>query len=396
MENFYPKIIIKRGKENSISRFHPWIFSGAIKNIDGSISDGDIAEVHSIDGRYLATGHYQTASIAVRIFSFNKANIDSSFWLSKISDAYNYRKSLGLTQLKDTNVFRLVNAEGDNLPGLIIDYYNGNIVIQTHSIGMSLLKQEFVLALQKIFGENLISVYDKSSETLPKENITTTNNKYLFGKLANTEALEHGNKFFIDWENGQKTGFYIDQRENRLLLTRFVKDKTVLNAFCYTGGFSVYALKAGAKEVHSVDASKHAIDLTNKNIAMNTNNEMCHKSFVADVFDFLQNTDTQYDIIILDPPAFAKHISAKHHAVQGYKRLNTEALKKINPGGILFTFSCSQAIDRRLFYNTILSAAINTGRRIKVIHHLSQPADHPVNIYHPEGEYLKGLVAYVE
>lgn len=423
----YPKIILHPGKEVSLKRKHQWVFSGAIKKIispqgkDIELIDGEVVEVVSAQNKYLATGHYQKGSIAVRILSFERTEIDAAFWQNKIREACDYRKLLGFKVLtigadfeRATNVFRLVNAEGDGMPGLIIDYYNGVAVIQCHSIGMYNIRNEISESLKAIFslpngegrGGALIAVYNKSSETIPeRENIKAVN-EYLFKNSEPEKIVTENNcKFFVDWETGQKTGFFIDQRENRKLLMHYVKDKTVLNAFCYTGGFSVYALTAGAKEVHSLDSSKKAIELTEKNVLLNIGFNGIHKSFTGDVLDYLKNLSPLplgeegngplYDVIILDPPAFAKHLSARHKAVQGYIRLNALALKKIKPGGILFTFSCSQVVDRNLFYNSIVAAAIESGRKIKVMHHLSQPPDHPVNIYHPEGEYLKGLVLFV-
>ena len=388
----FTRITLNNGKEHSLKRFHPWVFSGAIKKLSGEVEEGDVVEVFSAQNEFLGMGHVQKGSIAVRIFSFEKINPDADFWRRKIQKAYDYRQSIGLADNPNTNVFRLVYGEGDGLPGLIIDYYNGTCVMQAHSIGMFIDKEKIVAALKDVLGEKLKAVYDKSSETLPKH--IEAKNSYLFGKSDVQEVIENGNKFLIDWEGGQKTGFFIDQRDNRQLLASYSKDKTVLNTFCYTGGFSVYSAKAGAKEVHSVDSSKKAIELTDKNITLNdiTN----HKSFAVDTFDFLKDKENIYDIIILDPPAFAKSRDVKHNAVMGYKRLNAEAIKQIKPGGLLFTFSCSQVVDKYLFNSTIMSAAIVAGRNVKILHQLSQPADHPINIFHPEGEYLKGLVLYVE
>lgn len=399
----YPKIILHPGKEESLKRKHQWVFSGAIKKIispqgkDIELEEGEVVEVVSNQNRYLATGHYQKGSIAVRILSFERTEINPGFWKNKFLQAYNYRKLLGLTDNPTTNVFRLVNAEGDGLPGLIVDFYSGTAVMQTHSIGFHLVRKDLAEVLKDIFGERLKAVYDKSAEIIPEREYLTVKNEYLL-KESEPEKIaeENGCKFFVDWETGQKTGFFIDQRENRKLLMQYAKDKTVLNAFCYTGGFSVYALRAGAKEVHSLDSSKKAIELTEKNIALNDYSSQKHRLVSEDALDFLKNVSGQYDLMVLDPPAFAKHLSARHKAVQGYKRLNALALKQIRPGGILFTFSCSQVVDRNLFYNTLVAAAIESGRKIKLMHHLAQPPDHPINIYHPEGEYLKGLVLFVE
>ena len=394
MNNNYPIIQLAKAKEHSIKRFHPWIFSGAIKKMDDTIKEGDIVKILSSQNEILGIGHFQSGSIAVRLLSFKEEIIDQKFWEEKILSAYQERIRIGVSNNKNLNVYRLIFAEGDYLPGLIIDMYNGTAVIQAHSIGMYNALHEITNALKNVLKNNLIAVYDKSKETLPSPFSDSINNRYLYGNAVTNEVNEYGNKFKIDWINGQKTGFFIDQRENRKLLGEYSKNKKVLNAFCYTGGFSIYALQGGAKEVHSVDISEKAIHLTNENVTLN--NFSNHKSYAVDVFDFLKNAENDYDVIVLDPPAFAKSRKVTHNAIQGYKRINLMAMKKIKKGGILFTFSCSQAINRTLFYNTIISAAIESGRKIRVIHHLSQPADHPVNIYHPEGEYLKGLVLYIE
>ncbi len=394
MSNNYKTILLAKGKEHSIKRFHPWVFSGAIKRMDENINEGDIVKILSAQNEVLGVGHFQNGSIAVRLLTFKDEIINQKFWEEKIASAYQTRVNTGIANNKNLNVYRLVFAEGDNLPGLIIDMYNGTAVIQAHSIGMYHALEEITNALKNVLKENLKAVYDKSKETLPLPFSDKLSNRYLLGSTVTNEVNEYGNKFKIDWINGQKTGFFIDQRENRKLLAEYCKDKKVLNTFCYTGGFSIYALNAGASEVHSVDISEKAIQLTDENVALNKFNN--HKSYAVDVFDFLKNADNDYDVIVLDPPAFAKSKKVSHNAVQGYKRINVMAMKKIKKGGVLFTFSCSQAINRTLFYNTIISAAIESGRKIRVIHHLSQPADHPVNIFHPEGEYLKGLVVYIE
>ena len=390
------KIILNAGKEQSLKRFHPWVFSGAIKKIQGEVQDGDVVDVYSNQNEYLGTGHYQKGSITVRIFSFEPTAADSEFWRKKLQQAYLFRQQLGFTNNPQTNVYRLVFAEGDGLPGLIIDVYGGTAVIQAHSIGMYRSKNQIAQALQEVYGTNLQAIYDKSAETLHLQETDAPLNSYLLGSGEEAQIVtENHNQFYVDWITGQKTGFFIDQRENRELLAKYAPGKSVLNTFCYTGGFSVYALNAGASLVHSVDSSKKAIELTDRNAALNNAGER-HASFAVDTFSFFKNQPQTYDIIILDPPAFAKHHNVRHNAVMGYKRLNTEALKQIKPGGILFTFSCSQAVDRYLFNNTIMAAAIEAGRNIKIMHHLSQPADHPVSIFHPEGEYLKGLVLFVE
>jgi 23S rRNA (cytosine1962-C5)-methyltransferase len=394
MSSNYKVIQLAKGKEHSIKRYHPWIFSGAINQIDKNLKDGDIVKILSAQNEVLGIGHYQNGSIAVRILSFKDEAINQNFWNEKIASAYQTRINSGLANNSDLNVYRLVFAEGDNLPGLIIDMYNGTAVIQAHTIGMYQCLEQITLALKNVLKENLKTVYNKSKETLPLPFANNINNGYLLGDEINNYVNEYGNKFKIDWINGQKTGFFIDQRENRKLLSKYCHNKKVLNTFCYTGGFSIYALTAGAKLVHSVDISEKAIQLTDENVALNNFNN--HESFAVDVFDFLKNADNDYDVIVLDPPAFAKSKKVSHNAIQGYKRINAMAIKKIKRGGILFTFSCSQAISRTLFYNTIVSAAIECGRKIRVLHHLSQPEDHPINIFHPEGEYLKGLVLYVE
>lgn len=394
MSNNYKTIYLAKGKEHAIKRFHPWVFSGAIKRMDENINEGDIVKILSAQNEVLGVGHFQNGSIAVRLLTFKVEIINQKFWEEKIASAYQTRVNTGIANNKNLNVYRLVFAEGDNLPGLIIDMYNGTAVIQAHSIGMYHALEEITNALKNVLKENLKAVYDKSKETLPLPFSDKLSNRYLLGSTVTTEVNEYGNKFKIDWINGQKTGFFIDQRENRKLLAEYCKDKKVLNTFCYTGGFSIYALNAEASEVHSVDISEKAIQLTDENVAINKFNN--HKSYAVDVFDFLKNADNDYDVIVLDPPAFAKSKKVSHNAVQGYKRINVMAMKKIKKGGVLFTFSCSQTINRTLFYNTITSAAIESGRTIRVIHQLSQPADHPVNIFHPEGEYLKGLVLYIE
>ena len=392
----FTKLYLAPGKEHSLKRFHPWVFSGAIRKMDGNPEEGDIVEVYSSQREFLGMGHYAPGSIAVRIFSFEQVEPDYTFWKSKVQQAYDYRKKLGLVDNPHTDVYRLVYAEGDGVPGLIVDFYKDTAVVQTHSIGMYNIREHVSKALQEIYGETLVAVYDKSAESLPAKAAVNPVNGYLYGESkGGVVVTENENQFFIDWESGQKTGFFIDQRENRELLARYVKDKSVLNTFCYTGGFSVYALNAGAKEVHSVDVSKKAIELTVKNGELSQAPER-HEAYAVDTFDFLKGKENRYDVIILDPPAFAKSKNVRHNALMGYKRLNAEAMKKIKPGGILFTFSCSQVVDKYLFNNTVMAAAIEAGRNIKIMHHLSQPADHPISVFHPEGEYLKGLVLFVE
>lgn len=400
-----PKIILSRGKEQSPQRFHPWIFSGAIQKIIGDVQDGDVVEVYSHRNEYLCAGHYQKGSIAVRIFSFETQTPDdmARFWTEKIGKAYMYRKSIELIGNPETNVYRLVFGEGDGMPGLVIDYYNGTAVIQAHSIGMYRTLTHIVNALKETYRDELIAIYNKSKESLGEKHNAGVENGYLFSKYpleekqeAANHVLENGNKLKIDWVEGQKTGFFIDQRENRKLAGQYAKGKKVLDLFCYAGGFSVYALKSGAAQVHSVDSSKHAIKLTNENIELNFGSHTHSLAIQADAFDFLKNNPNQYDMMIIDPPAFAKHKDARHQAVLGYKRLNALAINGIQPGGIIFTFSCSQVVDKYLFHGAITAAAIEAGRTIRILHYLSQPPDHPVSIYHPEGEYLKGMVLYVE
>jgi 23S rRNA (cytosine1962-C5)-methyltransferase len=408
----YPKIILKRGKEAAIRRFHPWLFSGAIARIKGSPGEGDIVEIYSATDDYLATGHFLRGSIAVKIFSFTSCDIDYSFWKEKIQAAYNLRTKAGLTDSSVTNAYRLVFTEGDDLPGLIIDWYNGVVVIQTHNPGMHRIKKDLVNILQEIYGKRLTAVYDKSSDTMnvssseemknsvlgPASSGTTETygNQYLFGSYASDIIMETGHSFKVDWEKGQKTGFFLDQRSNRMFAQYYSKNKKVLNAFCYSGAFSVYALKGGAAIVHSVDSSRQALQILEENITLNGIDKNKHKSILGDVKKYFSENEDHYDLIILDPPAFAKHHNITHNALQGYIYINTEALKKMNAGGILMTFSCSQAVSREMFQSAVLSAAIESGRKIKILHQLSQGPDHPYSIYHPEGEYLKGLILYVE
>ena len=395
MENFV-KIILKPGKEQSVMRLHPWIFSGAIRRIDGSPAEGDVVEVFSNEGEYLASGHYQIGSITVRIFSFRQVNPDYGFWKEKIMNAYNLRKSLNLTDNPENNVYRLLHGEGDGAPGLIVDYYNGLVVMQMHSVGMYRIRNTIASVIQELYGTSLVAIYDKSESTVPFKANLGAKNEFLYGDQPAIDICENGCLFRIDAVTGQKTGFFIDQRENRQLLTRYVKDRQVLNMFCYTGGFSVYALKAGATLVHSVDSSAQAMELTSKNVQLNGFDDERHLSVTTDAFAFMNDIRDAYDVIILDPPAFAKHQDALNNALQGYKRLNAKAIEQIRPGGIIFTFSCSQVVTRENFRKSVFAAAANTGRHVRILHQLTQPPDHPVSIYHPEGEYLKGLVLQVE
>jgi 23S rRNA (cytosine1962-C5)-methyltransferase len=403
----YPRVVLKKDKEAALKRFHPWLFSGAIERTIGTCVPGDIVEIFSISHEYLATGHFQDGSIAVKLFAFQQQEIGYSFWKDKIEKAYRLRTTLGLTTSSSTNAYRLVFTEGDELPGLIIDWYNGVAVIQTHSLGMHLIKPDLVNILKEIYGEGLKAVYDKSAETtlalVPSSNQdgdrgqgNRVEDGYLFGLPQKGLITETGHIFSVDWEKGQKTGFFLDQRSNRMFAQFYARDKKVLNAFCYSGAFSVYALKGGATHVHSIDSSKQAIEWTKENLALNGIESFRHESTVADVKRFLVQSTATYDMIILDPPAFAKHHNITHNALQAYIHINSEAMKKVNPGGILMTYSCSQAISREMFRSAIQAAALETGRKIRILHHLSQGPDHPVSIYHPEGEYLKGLILQVD
>jgi 23S rRNA (cytosine1962-C5)-methyltransferase len=396
MAEVIAKIFLKPGKEQSLKRFHPWVFSGAIGKSEGNPEEGDVVNVYSADGEFLAMGHCQIGSIAVRILSFEEVYPDHDFWKMKIEKAWNLRKSIGITENAETNVFRLVHAEGDGMPGLIVDFYNGTAVIQMHTVGMFLVREMLVKALKNVVGEQLKAVYDKSAKTLPFKADISSEDGYLLGEGGETEVLENGLRFRVDWLEGQKTGFFIDQRENRLLVQHFSKNRDVLNMFCYTGGFSFYAMKGGARLVHSVDSSAKAIELTNQNVQLNFAGDTRHEAFAADAFEFMRNIKDKYDLIILDPPAFAKHRDAVHQALQAYKRINTRAFEQIRSRGIVFTFSCSQVVSKEKFREAVFSAAAISGRNVRILHQLTQPADHPVSIYHPEGEYLKGLVLYVE
>lgn len=391
----YPKLFLQKGKEVSLLRKHHWVFSGALAKKEEGIKNGDLVAVYSSKNDFLGIGHYALGSIMVRIISFEERAIDAAFWTEKIRSAHALREALNLTQQKETTVYRLVHGEGDGLPGLIIDYYNGTAVIQAHHIGMHQQTQAITEALREVYGKQLKGVYDKSGETLPKAEAVPSN-EWLWGKAETDLVKEYGASYKIDWEKGQKTGFFIDQRENRKLVASYSKGKKVLNTFCYSGGFSVLALQEGATEVHSVDISQKAIDLTEENVGLNSGFKGKHQSIVADVVKYIREIGDDFDLIILDPPAFAKSLKARHNAVQAYKRLNAEALRKIKPGGILFTFSCSQVVDKRLFANTLTAAALESKRNVRILHQLSQPADHPINCFHPETEYLKGLVLYVD
>lgn len=391
----YKKIQLKRGKEDSLGRFHPWIFSGAISRIEPGIEEGDTVEVCSSTGDFLAVGHYQIGSIAVRILDFGKREIDLTFYTERLSQAYRLRKSLGLIR-PDNNAFRLVHGEGDFLPGLVVDIYDRTAVVQAHSPGMHYARNMIADALLDIADGLIKNVYYKSETTLPYMAQLDSRDGYIKGGFQSNIAIENGLKFHVDWLRGQKTGFFVDQRENRALLEHYSHGRAVLNMFCYTGGFSFYAMRGGARLVHSVDSSAKAIQLTTANVELNFPGDPRHQAFEQDAFRFLNDIDGRYDLIILDPPAFAKHKSALRNALVGYRKLNAKAFEKILPGGILFTFSCSQAVSKEQFRLAVFSAAAASGRRVRILHQLTQPEDHPINIYHPEGEYLKGLVLYVE
>jgi 23S rRNA (cytosine1962-C5)-methyltransferase len=390
----FPKIFLKPGKEAAVRRNHPWVFSGAIDRTTGSPAEGDIVEVVSSRNEFLALGHFASGSIAIKIFEFAKSSIDETYWKTRLEQAFALRKKLMLTDNHLTNAYRLVFSEGDGLPGLMIDYYNGVAVIQTHTMGMHKLKTILSTALKDIYGKNLKAVYDKSSETMKSLPGDFTDG-YLFGSSQSGEILEIGHKFRVDWEKGQKTGFFLDQRTNRMFAQYYGKDRKVLNAFCYSGAFSVYALKGGATMVHSVDSSKQAIEWTEESLALNGLELEKHRSFVADAKRWLTETEEKYDMVILDPPAFAKTHAVTNNALHAYIHLNAQAMKHLLPGGLLFTFSCSQAIGRDVFQSAILSAGLEAGKRVRILHRLSQGPDHPVSIYHPEGEYLKGLILEV-
>ena len=406
----YRTVYLKHGKEESLLRFHPWIFSGAIHHTDTGISEGDVVRVVTADGRYVATGHYQGGSIAVRVLSFTDITIDAAFWQQRLKSALDARRAMGFTISSPlgeeagtgaaTTAFRLVHGEGDMLSGLIIDIYGRTAVMQAHSIGMHRSRRELAEALSVVMGGSVANIYYKSETTLP---FMGTENGFLLGDEEDDTALENGLRFHVDWLKGQKTGFFVDQRENRALVEHYSKGRAVLNMFCYTGGFSFYAMRGGARLVHSVDSSAKAIELTRRNVELNFPGDRRHQAFCEDAFKYLEGMGSgteaphpSYDLIILDPPAFAKHRGALHNALKGYTRLNKIAFAKIAPGGLLFTFSCSQVVTKDHFRNAVFTAAAQAGRSVRILHQLHQPADHPINIYHPEGEYLKGLVLYVE
>ena len=399
------QVRLRKGKEESLRRFHPWVFSGAIASIDEGIQEGDVVRVVTNTGDFIAVGHYQEGSIAVRVLTFSDVQIDDEFWHSRLSSALQMRQAIGIADNPNNNTYRLVHGEGDNLPGLIVDVYDETAVMQAHSIGMHLCRKEIARALNEVMDGRVKHIYYKSETTLPFMTADDMNG-FLVGGSDNNIATENGLKFRVDWLKGQKTGFFVDQRENRSLLEKFSKGKRVLNMFCYTGGFSFYAMRGGAELVHSVDSSAKAIELTKQNVELNFPGDARHEAFCEDAFKFLegigmpkansQKPTASYDLIILDPPAFAKHRGALHNALKGYTRLNQKAFEKIEHGGILFTFSCSQVVTKDHFRNAVFTAAALAKRKVRILHQLHQPADHPINIYHPEGEYLKGLVLYVE
>ena len=400
----YKKIWLRKGKEESLRRFHPWVFSGAIQRMDEGIEEGELVRVMTISGDFIAVGHYQQGSIAVRVLTFSDVLIDDEFWHFRLSSALQMRQAIGIADNPENNTYRLVHGEGDNLPGLIIDVYGQTAVMQAHSIGMHLCRKQVARVLAEVMESRILHIYYKSETTLPFMTADDMNG-FLLGGSDDNIALENGLKFRVDWLKGQKTGFFVDQRENRSLLEQYARGKRVLNMFCYTGGFSFYAMRGGAELVHSVDSSAKAIELTKQNVELNFPDDPRHEAFCEDAFKFLDgsvgggNTSangTGYNLIILDPPAFAKHRGALHNALKGYTRLNQKAFEKIEKGGILFTFSCSQVVTKDHFRNAVFTAAALAKRKVRILHQLHQPADHPINIYHPEGEYLKGLVLYVE
>ncbi len=392
----YKKIYLKKGKEESLKRFHPWVFSGAIQHQPEDVEEGEVVRVMTAGGEFIAVGHHQIGSIAVRVMSFDDVEIDDDFWHSKLQSALDMRRSIGIVDNPDNNTYRLVHGEGDNVPGLVIDVYGETAVMQAHSVGIHLERHRIASQLVKVMGDRVKNVYYKSETTLPFKADLGQEDGFIVGGSKDNVALENGLKFHVDWLKGQKTGFFVDQRDNRSLLEHFSRGKKVLNMFCYTGGFSFYAMRGGALQVHSVDSSAKAIELTTKNVELNFPGDTRHEAFCEDAFKYLDRAGGDYDLVILDPPAFAKHRGALHNALKGYTRLNMKAFEKIRPGGILFTFSCSQVVTKDNFRNAVFTAAALAHRNVRILHQLHQPADHPINIFHPEGEYLKGLVLYVE
>ena len=392
----YRKVYLKKGKEESLKRFHPWIFSGAIQSTEGELEEGEVVRVITAGGEFIAVGHYQIGSIAVRVLSFSDVTIDDEFWSSRLRSAFRMRQSIGIVDNPHNNTYRLVHGEGDNIPGLVIDVYGDTAVMQAHSVGIHQQRLAIARCLVEVAGDRVKNVYYKSETTLPYKADLGQEDGFIVGGSDDNVAMENGLKFHVDWLKGQKTGFFVDQRENRSLLERFAQGKKVLNMFCYTGGFSFYAMRGGAELVHSVDSSAKAIELTTRNVEMNFPGDKRHEAYCEDAFKYLDRMGDRYDLIILDPPAFAKHRGALHNALKGYTRLNLKAFEKIQKGGILFTFSCSQVVTKDNFRNAVFTAAALAGRKVRILHQLHQPADHPINIFHPEGEYLKGLVLYVE
>ncbi len=390
------KIYLKKGKEESLGRFHPWVFSGAIAKMDDGIEEGDFVHVIKSNGEFIAIGHYQIGSIAVRVLSFKDKEITPAFWEQHLETALQVRIVSGMADSPTNNTYRLIHGEGDFLPGLVIDCYGKTAVMQAHSVGMHVCRFDIADALMKVMGERIENIYYKSETTLPYKADLGQENGFIVGSTPDDIATENGLLFHVDWLRGQKTGFFVDQRDNRSLVEHYAKGKKVLNMFCYTGGFSFYAMRGGAELVHSVDSSEKAISLTNKNVELNFSNDTRHQAFCEDAFKYLDRNENVYDLIVLDPPAFAKHRGALHNALKGYTRLNLKALQQIKSGGILFTFSCSQVVTKEHFRNAVFTACAQSGRKVRILHQLHQPADHPINIYHPEGEYLKGLVLYVE
>ena len=392
----YKSVYLKKCKEDSLKRFHPWIFSGAIAKMDEDIAEGDFVRVFTSYDEFIAVGMYQIGSIAVRVLSFDDITIDRAFWETHLRSALDMRKAIGLLDNPQSTTYRWVHGEGDNLPGLVVDCYGGTAVMQAHNVGIHLNRKEISEAMVNVADGRIKNIYYKSETTLPFKADVEHENEFIYGKMVDDVTVENGLKFHVDWLRGQKTGFFVDQRENRHLLETYAKGRSVLNMFCYTGGFSVYAMRGDAKLVHSVDSSAKALELTNRNIEMNFPGDKRHEAFCEDAFKFLDANDNKYDLIVLDPPAFAKHRAALRNALKGYTRLNVKGLQRIKPGGILFTFSCSQIVTKENFRNAVFTAAVQANRKVRILHQLHQPADHPINIYHPEGEYLKGLVLYVE
>lgn len=392
----YKSIYLKKGKDESLRRFHPWVFSGAIESVDEGVGEGEIVRVVAKNGGFIAVGHFQIGSIAVRVLSFDDVEINGDFWKKRLGEALAMRTRIRVADNPDNNTYRLVHGEGDNLPGLVIDCYGKTAVMQAHSVGMHVCRDEIARQLAIVMDDRIENIFYKSETTLPFKANLGQENGFIYGGCSDDIAVEHGLKFHVDWLKGQKTGYFVDQRENRLLLERYAKDKNALNMFCYTGGFSIYAMRGGAKLVHSVDSSSKAVELAIANVELNFPGDKRHAAFCDDAFKFIEKAECIYDLIVLDPPAFAKHRSALHNALKGYIRLNYKAIRNIRPGGILFTFSCSQVVTKESFRNAVFTAAATAKRNVRILHQLHQPADHPINIYHPEGEYLKGLVLYVE